>query len=362
MDAQLSVENIAEERAFVKRYADGLGNRSVEYGADYTAPLSDRPRKVTVIGTDIADPPESMEQLTPQARPGQINLIVKSLKPSLTFPITASLTDPISTLKSLVAASSPSAPSVDSQRLLLKGKALADNKLLKEYDIAEGSTVHLVLKPTSVPIPAPAAAESTGNMSTNPIVAPTALPAGAGSTNPPPLEAGASIQHGSGLNSSSSSSSIPRPAGHGHTRVPSLTITTDVDARPGSPGSPLIVTDAPPLGPQAQVSSAAFHQTVSNPLFWQKIHAICVSEFVYEDDADSAWEGFLVSMKGRLSAGEAALIRDVCGVNGEYNHQILPGTFCRGMEILPWKRRRGGDMRSWHWGVAFEWRLSSPLD
>jgi hypothetical protein len=53
MDAQLSGEKIAEERAFVKRYADGLGNRSVEYGADYTAPLSDRPRKVTVIGVSI---------------------------------------------------------------------------------------------------------------------------------------------------------------------------------------------------------------------------------------------------------------------------------------------------------------------
>jgi hypothetical protein len=202
--------------------------------------------------------------------------------------------------------------------------------LLKEYDITEGSTIHLVLKPTAAPASSGSPVTmSTGHTSTNPIVAPTpisaAAQASAKSNNPPPLEAGASIQHGKSpsLSASNSASSIPRPAGHGHSRVPSLTITTDVDARPGSPGSPLIVTDAPPLGPQAQISSAAFHQTVSNPQFWQKLHAICVSEFIYEDDADAAWEGFLVSMKGRLSAGEAALIRDVVGVRGESLRYML---------------------------------------
>lgn len=55
-----------------------------------------------------------------------------------------------------------------------------------------------------------------------------------------------------------------------------------------------------------------------------------MSEFIYEDDADAAWEGFLVSMKGRLSAGEAALIRDVVGVRGkslrrsdQCHHQVV---------------------------------------
>ncbi len=58
-------------------------------------------------------------------------------------------------------------------------------------------------------------------------------------------------------------------------------------------------------------------RTVSDPAFWQKLHALCVAEFTYEDDADSAWENFLIGMKGRLSAGEAARIRDVVGVRGE---------------------------------------------
>jgi hypothetical protein len=65
------------------------------------------------------------------------------------------------------------------------------------------------------------------------------------------------------------------------------------------------------------VTSAAFHKTISDPTFWQRIHALCIGEFAFEDDADECWEGFLLSMKGRLSAGEAAKIRDVVGVNGE---------------------------------------------
>jgi hypothetical protein len=75
--------------------------------------------------------------------------------------------------------------------------------------------------------------------------------------------------------------------------------------------------EAPPLGPGPEVTSATFHRTVADPVFWQKVHALCVSEFAYEDEGDSCWESFLRSMKGKLSAGEAAKIRDVVGVRGE---------------------------------------------
>lgn len=180
------------------------------------------------------------------------------------------------------------------------------------------------------------------------IASPTPLPASTSmekSNVPNPLEAGVSIQHGSSpVPASSSSSSLPRPSGHGHARVPSLTITTDADlARPDSPGSPLLVTDAPPLGPQARVSSAAFHQTVSDPQFWQRLHQLCLGEFAYEDDADQAWEGFLLSMKGRLSAGEAAKIRDVVGVRGEFGlawHSAVCSTERGGSVIVERMRYR----------------------
>ena len=205
--------------------------------------------------------------------PDSLTLTVKSLKPALTFTITAQTTDTISHLKTLVSQASSSAPSPDSQRLLLKGKALADTKLVKEYSIPDGATLTLMVKAstagTSTP-PAPAAAAAT----------PSPGPSG------------------------------PRPP------APSLTITTELEGAKSEPVTDANI-DVPPSGPQPQVSSAAFHGTISDPKFWQRIHALCVAEFVLEDDADAAWETFLVSMKSRLSAGEAAKIRDVVGVNGE---------------------------------------------
>jgi len=202
--------------------------------------------------------------------PDSLTLTVKSLKPALTFTITAQTTDTISHLKTLVSKASSSAPAPDSQRLLLKGKALADTKLIKEYNIPDGATLTLMVK-------AP-----TAGTSAPPAAAPTPSPGPSG----------------------------PRPP------APSLTITTELEGASSQPVTDANI-DVPPSGPQPQVSSAAFHGTISDPKFWQRIHALCVSEFVLEDDADAAWETFLVSMKSRLSAGEAAKIRDVVGVNGE---------------------------------------------
>ena len=201
-----------------------------------------------------------------------MTLTVKSLKPSLTLSVTAQLTDTVLDLKHLVAKSAPSAPPADQQRLLIKGKALTDTKLLKEYDVESGATIHLIVKPASAsPAPAPSA--------------------------------------------SSSSSVSAAPAGS----PPALTITTSVDGDSKAGTSmPLEVTDAPPLGPQPTVGSAAFHESISDPSFWQKIHALCVGEFANESDADACWETFLLSMKTKLSAGEIAKIRDVVGVTGEY--------------------------------------------
>lgn len=53
MDNPITGEKVAEERAFVKRYTDGLGTRNVEYGPEYTTPLEDRPRKVPVLAVSL---------------------------------------------------------------------------------------------------------------------------------------------------------------------------------------------------------------------------------------------------------------------------------------------------------------------
>jgi hypothetical protein len=200
--------------------------------------------------------------------------------------VTASLTDSVAQLKALIAQSSSSAPAPESQRLLLKGKALTDSKLLKEYDIADGATIHLYFKPNTTAAPA------------TPPLATSTTAAG---------------------DPSRSGSAPPSPA------PPSLTITTSVEDGPGT-SMPLTNFDlaAPPTGPQPEVTTATFHTTVADPAFWQRIHALCVTEFEHGDEADLAWEHFLRAMKGKLSAGEAAKIRDVVGVRGECSSVIQP--------------------------------------
>lgn len=72
--------------------------------------------------------------------------MIKSLKPPKTYTLAVQSSDTIADIKSYLA-SQPGAPPVDVQRLLLKGKALADAKLLKEYNIKDGDTVNLMVKP-----------------------------------------------------------------------------------------------------------------------------------------------------------------------------------------------------------------------
>ena len=50
MDTPISGERINEERAFIKRYTEGLSGHKVEFPADFSTPLEDRPRKVAVVG------------------------------------------------------------------------------------------------------------------------------------------------------------------------------------------------------------------------------------------------------------------------------------------------------------------------
>ncbi len=50
MDTPITGDRINEERAFAKRYTEGLSGHKVEYPADFSTPLKDRPRKVSVVG------------------------------------------------------------------------------------------------------------------------------------------------------------------------------------------------------------------------------------------------------------------------------------------------------------------------
>lgn len=195
-----------------------------------------------------------------------INLTIKSLKPALTISVMGKPSESVADLKRAIAAAG--GPEADSQRLLIKGKALADNKLLMEYELADGAVINLIAKAAAPVAAAPA---------------PSQVP------TPP----------------------VTRKSGEKAAAPPSLTITTDA---PGAEATDMRYDLTPE--PPSPVSGASFHNTLSSPLFWQKIHALCQEEFSNEAEADTVVDTFLVSVKSRISASEAALIRDTVGVAG----------------------------------------------
>lgn len=306
MDTPLSGERIAEEKAFARRYLDTIAARKVEYTPDYAPPLGDRPRKVPPVNAPVVAPPDmDVDEEAPKGEyicvssltaDANVNLTVKSIKPPLTLSLSASLTDSVTDLKDLVAKQS-GAPAADAQRLLLKGKALADAKLLKEYDLADGAVITLMIKPGAT---SAAAAPAPAPVQTTPIKTPT------------PSRGGA----------------------------PHLTITTPVEGASPSEIPDGLDFDRSPECP-SPVSSKAFHTTAASPEFWQKVHDLCHSEFSQELDADTVFDTFLISMQGRLSASEFAKIRDVVGVTGEYNKLCVWRTAC-----TAW-RQETADRQEW---------------
>jgi UV excision repair protein RAD23 len=187
--------------------------------------------------------------------PNALRITFKSLKPPFSTTIPVSPTDPISTIKGQIAAQ-PHAPPADAQRLLLKGKALADAKLLKEYSVRDGDTINLMVKPgvewdpTSPPTPL---------LSVDP---------------PPPLETpSASLGPGPG-------SPPPAPAGkkRGHSRIPSVVLSP-------TPSSPLerpmdiqlVDGDGFTLTPDVPTESAppqtTYRTAVSRPEYWERLLA-----------------------------------------------------------------------------------------
>lgn len=219
-----------------------------------------------------------------------ISLTIKSLKPSFSFPIQAHLTDSVAHLKSLIASSSQaSTPSVESQRLLLKGKALTDAKLLKEYEeFKDGATVTLVIKPG-------AAMTATSRMETQ---QQATAPA------PPSLTVTENADGNTGANAT--------------TRAPTARAMNDADI------------SVPPLGPGPSSTTAApanedLHEKLASISFWRKIHDVCREELGGDHGkeaasvrADEVTLMFLKSVGDRLSAGEIAKVQDALGIDGEW--------------------------------------------
>jgi len=183
--------------------------------------------------------------------PTTVQITFKSLKPPFSITIPVSPADPISSIKTQIA-DQPRAPPASAQRLLLKGKALADAKLLKEYNVQNGDTINLMVKP---------------GVEWDPTAKPKELPS--------LLLPGASP-----LPETASLSPAPpeKDKKRGHSRIPSVVLST--------PSSPLekpqdiqlvdgdgytLSTDIMPT--ESSTPQSTYSTAVSQPEYWKKLLA-----------------------------------------------------------------------------------------
>ncbi|KAF7426233.1 hypothetical protein PC9H_008600 [Pleurotus ostreatus] len=268
------------EVAFATTFLNTLSTQPVTYADDYQQPPENSLRRVPVLGIDLPPPPERKHEVISDAE--GISVTIKSLKPAASFSLTIDPTDTISDLKSKLAAQ-PNAPPADVQRLLLKGKALVDTKLVKEYNVKNGDTFTLMFKPgvewdPSKPTESPSSTPSIMLIDS--------------SKTPPPTGA------------------------RKHQRIPSVVLSPSP-----SSGSPTFEkTIDIPLTLDASTSlpepMSTYHTTVAKPEFWERLRAFLSAEFPDESDAVLAFEEFLRASKGTLTASEIAKIRDEVGVIG----------------------------------------------
>ncbi|KAH9006123.1 hypothetical protein EDB86DRAFT_3061254 [Lactarius hatsudake] len=247
-------------------------------------------KKVPVLQVDVPPPPELVKKGAAQSSaPAALQITFKSLKPPFSVTIPVSPADPISSIKAQIAAQSH-APPADAQRLLLKGKALADAKLLQEYNVQDGDTINLMVKP---------------GVDWDPTKSP-ARPALLSVDVPPPEP--------SSLTPAASTKK------RGHSRIPSVVLSTPPSPSEKPQDIQLIDADgftlSAEIGTEVTIPQTTYRTTVSQPEYWEKLLAFLRSQFPAHPDSSIAFEDYLGASKGVLTASEIAKIRDRVGVVG----------------------------------------------
>ncbi|KAI0261243.1 hypothetical protein BC834DRAFT_845685 [Gloeopeniophorella convolvens] len=287
------------ELAFVKSFVNILASQPVTFDNDFQEQPERTLKKIPILQVDVPAPPEVKKEEEPSAAPSTLQVTFKSLKPSFSITIPVSPADAISSIKSQIAAQ-PRAPPADAQRLLLKGKALADAKLLKEYNVQDGGTINLMVKPgvdwdpskSPAPEPAPSLPVPTPSLSVD-------SPSERSSLSPTP--------------------SSERRRGHG--RIPSVVLSPTPSSPLEKPQDIQLVAEdgfslSADLPPEPALPQSTYRVTVSQPEYWEKLLAFLRSEFTTRGDASVAFEDYLAASKGVLTASEIAKIRDYVGVVG----------------------------------------------
>ncbi|SJK98321.1 uncharacterized protein ARMOST_01586 [Armillaria ostoyae] len=254
------------ELAFVTTFLNTITSQPVSYPDDYHQPPENSLKRVPVLQVPLpALPQRKIEEAGSSS--SAITLTFKSLKPASSTTLRVSPSDTVLSIKSQLSPANPAAV-----RLLLKGKALADNKLLLEYPVHDGDVVNLILKDITLAAPVP--------MKPSPIS--TATPANTPSR---------------------------------HTRIPSVVLSPSPSPSADKPVDISLSLDTDPPSP-TRPSTSTYHNSLAKPEMWDRLYSFLRSEFTTDSDAQQAFEDFLRAGKTVLTANEVARIRDHVGVVG----------------------------------------------
>ncbi|PVG01375.1 hypothetical protein CPB86DRAFT_727619 [Serendipita vermifera] len=340
----------AADEALFFSCLDSLKPIPVVFSDTYQAPPSLLPSRIAVLVRTIGGgyrrpspnpslplsvlpPPEKKAEASTTNLADVLNVTFKSLKPAYTVSLPIQPANSILSLKTLLSSqqSTPLTGSTPDQlRLLLKGKALLDAKLVKDYDIKDGSTI-TVMSTSSKP-----AAPTEENTSTTPAVS---VDLSKADRDPVPPAASPSL----GATRPSHQrrvSDIPAvtlsPAGTPMATTPLLQPTplstdtlTHVPLVPASPqlksGSIPIDLASIPLPISASHDDSPYHQTMASPEFWKELRMFLEQKFGKDaggrpGDGEVAFEEFLRGAKVNLSPHEIARIRDAVGITGMGGH------------------------------------------
>ncbi|KAG0148586.1 hypothetical protein CROQUDRAFT_60352 [Cronartium quercuum f. sp. fusiforme G11] len=283
MDPILDGKKLDDEINAIKRHLQAIANQQLKFKNDYASALNQRPRRVNVPQIPLAEPPAPHPTSTADSSSSApIPLTIKSLKPVLVFNLKCGLTSTIAELKQQLTSSDSSAPPVDSQRWLYKGKALADNKLLKEYDaIQPNETIHLMIKPSTNVLPSAENSESAAGHVRRPSNSPLAM-------NIPKI-------------------TMDNEGGQlGETPFIARSRSGSIHTNP---------SQSPHLG-----ISESFRTVVTKNEFWVGLKDFLTEQFgpygPAESNARQMWEHWFIASKEWLSASDIARIREAAGISG----------------------------------------------
>lgn len=220
-------------------------------------------------------PPPALSHDSEPASTSTVTLTIKSLKPPLVFSLPAPPTATIATLKALLVAQEPSAPPVEAQRWILKGKAMGDAKLLKEFaGVEDGAVVNLMIKATPTPLV--------------PVSAPTDEPVPMDGIEVPALTLSSPLPS-------------PNPAAGPASSRPPLSIST---------------TSIPVVAPARDLPTG-IAATISDPALWSDAYDLLRKRFgeARESDVREVWEAWFGGAQGWIEPGAKALIRERVGIS-----------------------------------------------